>query len=98
MQRVAGPSPKSPGRTAPSTRWVLLDAHTKFNLQRLVLYVRRGVRRRWRVEHHTLDSGRSALKSAAVDAGVPLGRRAAQWSYLEKQVPSWELGFQTIGR
>ena len=29
---------------------------------------------------------------------VPLGRRAAQWSDLEKQVPSWELGFQTIVR
>ena len=76
----------------------LLGAHKELNLQRLSVCVSRGVRRGWRVEHHTLDSRRSALNCAAVDAGVPLGRRAAQWSDWEKQVPSWEVGFQTIGR
>ena len=74
----------------------LLGAHKELNLQRLSVCVSRGVRRGWRVER--LDSGRSAFNSAAVEAGVPLGRRAAQWSDWEKQVPSWELGCQTIGR
>ena len=73
----------------------LMDAHRKHNLRRFCLYVHGGLSNGWLVER--LDSGHSTFNCAAVNAGVPLGRIAVQWSDLERQVPFWELGRQAIG-
>ena len=72
----------------------LLGAHENVYVHHISPYVRRWFNRGWRVER--LDSGYSTFNCAAMNAEVPLGRIAVQWSDLERQVPFWESGCQTI--